>query len=119
MLNQSSDVDRVIGALADPTRRAIVERLGKAPASIKELAAPFSMSLPAVLQHVQVLERSGLVATEKVGRVRTCRLELEPLDNVQDWIAARRRNWERRLDRLGPVAAAQPITEPPSEERTP
>ena len=113
MLNQSSDVDRVIGALADPTRRAIVERLGTAPASITELAAPFSMSLPAVLQHVQVLERSGLVATEKVGRVRTCRLELEPLDNVQTWIAERRRNWDRRLDRLGPVAAAQPVTEPP------
>ena len=119
MLNQSSDVDRVIGALADPTRRAIVERLGTAPASIKELAAPFSMSLPAVLQHVQVLERSGLVTTEKVGRVRTCRLELEPLDNVQTWIAARRRNWDRRLDRLGPVAAAQPSTEPPDRERTP
>ena len=119
MLNQSSDVDRVIGALADPTRRAIVERLGTAPASIKELAAPFSMSLPAVLQHVQVLERSGVVTTEKVGRVRTCRLELEPLDNVQTWIAARRRNWERRLDRLGPVAAAQPGTEPPDGERTP
>jgi DNA-binding transcriptional ArsR family regulator len=119
MLNQSSDVDRVIGALADPTRRAIVERLGTAPASIKELAAPFSMSLPAVLQHVQVLERSGVVITEKVGRVRTCRLELEPLDNVQTWIAARRRNWERRLDRLGPVAAAQPRTEPPDGERTP
>jgi len=119
MLNQSSDVDRVIGALADPTRRAIVERLGAAPASIKELAAPFSMSLPAVLQHVQVLERSGLVATEKVGRVRTCRLELEPLDNVQTWIAARRRNWERRLDRLGPVATTQPGTEPPDRERTP
>ena len=119
MLNQSSDVDRVIGALADPTRRAIVERLGAAPASIKELAAPFSMSLPAVLQHVQVLERSGLVTTEKVGRVRTCRLEPEPLDNVQTWIAERRRTWDRRLDRLGPVAAAQPLTEPPSEERTP
>ena len=119
MLNQWVDLDRVMSALADPTRRTMVERLGTAPASITELAAPFSISLPAVLQHVQVLERSGLVATEKVGRVRTCRLELEALDNVQSWIAARRRNWERRLDRLGPVAASQPGTEPPRGERTP
>jgi DNA-binding transcriptional ArsR family regulator len=119
MLNQSSDLDTVIGALADPTRRAIVERLGDAPASITELATPFSMSLPAVLQHVQVLERSGLVVTEKVGRVRTCRLEVEPLDNVQTWIAARRRTWDRRLDRLGQVVAGQPTTGAPIGERTP
>lgn len=103
MLNQSSDIDRILGALADPTRRMIVERLERGPSSITELAAPLPMSLPAVLQHVWVLERSGLVATEKVGRTRTCHLELEPLDEVQRWIAARRRTWERRLDRLGSV----------------
>jgi len=101
MLNQLSEVDSVLAALADPTRRMIVERLGAGPSSITEIAAPIPMSLPAVLQHVQVLERSGLVSTRKVGRVRTCRLELEPLDSVQDWIAARRRTWARRLDRLG------------------
>jgi DNA-binding transcriptional ArsR family regulator len=114
MLNQSSDIDRALGALADPTRRMIVERLGRGPSSITELAAPLPMSLPAVLQHVQVLERSGLVATEKVGRVRVCRLEIEPLDTVQDWIAARRRTWERRLDRLGREVA--PTATPQSSE---
>jgi DNA-binding transcriptional ArsR family regulator len=114
MLNQLSDVDRTLGALADPTRRMIVERLGTGPSSITELAAPLPMSLPAVLQHVRVLERSGLVATEKVGRVRTCRLEVEPLDNVQNWIVARRRMWERRLDRLGNEVS--PTASPPSGE---
>jgi DNA-binding transcriptional ArsR family regulator len=101
MLNQSGDVDGVLAALADPTRRMIIERLGRGPSSISELAVPLPMSLPAVMQHVQVLERSGLLSTRKVGRVRTCRLEVEPLENVQNWIAARRRTWERRLDRLG------------------
>jgi DNA-binding transcriptional ArsR family regulator len=101
MLNQSSDVGSVMAALADPTRRMIIERLGAGPSSVSELAAPLPMSLPAVLQHVQVLERCGLVSTAKVGRVRTCRLDVEPLDSLQDWIAARRRTWEGRLDRLG------------------
>lgn len=116
MLNQSSDVGSVMAALADPTRRMIIERLGAGPSSVSELAAPLPMSLPAVLQHVQVLERCGLVSTGKVGRVRTCRLEVEPLDSLQDWIAARRRTWERRLDRLGstvnPSAAKTQETQP-------
>ena len=106
MLNQVEDIDRVMHALADPTRRRIVERLGTGPASVTVLAAPLPMSLPAVFQHLQVLESSGLVASEKVGRVRTCRLEVERLSTVEDWISARRRTWERRLDRLDHALAA-------------
>jgi DNA-binding transcriptional ArsR family regulator len=111
MPNQLEDVDRLLHALADPTRRRIVERLGRGPATVTELAAPLPMSLPAVLQHLQVLTNSGLVATEKVGRVRTCQLELKRLDIVQDWIADRRHTWERRLDRLGDILAAETAAE--------
>jgi DNA-binding transcriptional ArsR family regulator len=118
VLNHTGDLDQVLRALADPTRRRIVEQLGDGPASVSELAAPLPMSLPAVVQHVQVLETSGLVATEKVGRVRTCRLEIERLDSLQEWIVARRRTWERRLDRLGDVLSAQSSGEgDASEER--
>jgi DNA-binding transcriptional ArsR family regulator len=106
MLNQLADIDRVLGALADPTRRQIVERLGRGTASVSEIATPLPMSLPAVVQHLQVLEASGLVSSEKVGRVRTCRLELDGLETVDAWIAERRRTWERRLDRLGEVLAS-------------
>ena len=95
-------------ALADPTRRAMVERLSRGPASVSELARPFDMSLPAVVQHLQVLEASGLVRTEKVGRVRTCRIEPAALRTVEQWINARRASWERRLDRLGDMLAEQP-----------
>jgi DNA-binding transcriptional ArsR family regulator len=107
VLNQVEDVDRLLHALGDPTRRRMVERLGRGPATVTELAEPLPMSLPGVLQHLHVLTNSGLVATEKVGRVRTCRLEPGRLDVVQDWIAARRQTWERRLDRLGDVLAAE------------
>jgi len=105
VVNQVEDIDQLWQALADPTRRRIVERLGRGPASVTMLAAPLPMSLPAVIQHLQVLESCGLIASEKVGRVRTCRLEVERLDAVQDWIAVRRRTWQRRLDRLGDVLA--------------
>lgn len=105
VVNQVEDIDQLWQALADPTRRRIVERLGRGPASVTMLAAPLPMSLPAVVQHLQVLESCGLIASEKVGRVRTCRLEVERLDAVQDWIAVRRRTWQRRLDRLGDVLA--------------
>jgi DNA-binding transcriptional ArsR family regulator len=88
-------------ALADGTRRRMVDRLSRGPASVKELAAPLTMSLPAVLQHLQVLEASGLVRSEKVGRVRTCRLEPAALQAAEQWIADRRSTWTRRLDRLG------------------
>jgi DNA-binding transcriptional ArsR family regulator len=121
MLNQSPDVDRLLHALADPTRRAIVERLGHGPASVTMLAAPLPMSLPAVVQHLQVLERSGLVASAKVGRVRTCRLQPAQLDVLQGWIADRRQHWERRFDRLGDVVtsrAARSSIDPPAHEET-
>ena len=93
-------LDGVFRALADPGRRAMVERLVKGPASVSELAGPLDMSLPAVMQHLAVLEDSGLVASEKTGRVRTCRLETAVLRTAEEWIADRRTTWERRLDRL-------------------
>lgn len=101
MLNSSEPLDRVFQALADPTRRDIVERLTRSPASVSELAAPLSMSLPAVLQHVQVLESSGLVVSEKVGRVRTCRIDPAAIRKAEAWIQQQRLLWERRLDSLG------------------
>src|SRR5271167_4844260 len=101
MLNQSSDLDRLFHALADPARRAMVERLSRGPAPVSELAWPLPMSLPAAMQHLGVLEAAGLVRSEKVGRVRTCAIEPEALSQAEQWINARRVEWERRLDRLG------------------
>src|SRR4051812_12129268 len=98
-------VDQVLQALADPSRRLIVERLIRSPASVSELAQPLPMSLPAVVQHLQVLEASGLVVSEKVGRVRTCRVEPAALRPVERWVIAQRSTWERRLDRLGEYLA--------------
>jgi DNA-binding transcriptional ArsR family regulator len=109
MINQSADVDRLLHALADPTRRQIVERLGSGPASVTALAAPLPMSLPGVVQHLRVLEESGLIASQKVGRVRTCSLDLERLETVQAWITARRATWDRRLDRLGDVLTGDDV----------
>lgn len=105
MLNQLAPVDLVFHALADPTRRRMVERLSRGPASVSELAKPLAMSLPAVVQHLQLLEASGLVRSEKRGRVRTCRIETAALKTVETWIAERRATWERRLDRLGAYLA--------------
>jgi len=105
MLNHSGALDRAFQALADPTRRAIVERLTQAPVSVSELARPLAMSLPAVMQHLAVLEASGLVRSEKTGRVRTCRINAEALSLAEQWINARRKEWERRLDRLGDYLA--------------
>ena len=111
MLNYATAaLDRVFQALADPTRRQIVERLSRGPASVSELARPLPMSLPAVVQHLQILEASGLVSSTKRGRVRTCRIEPEALSIAEQWIAARRAGWERRLDRLGEFLAASPET---------
>lgn len=101
-------MDVVFHALSDANRRAMIDRLLDGPASVSELARPLSISLPAVVQHLHVLEESGLVSTQKVGRVRTCRLELKRLATVQDWITARRTGWERSLDRLGDYLAAHP-----------
>jgi DNA-binding transcriptional ArsR family regulator len=100
MLNQSTDLDRLFHALADPTRRAMVERLSRGPAPVSELARPLPMSLPAAMQHLGVLEAAGLVRSEKVGRVRTCAIEPQALSQVELWINARRSEWEQRLDRL-------------------
>jgi DNA-binding transcriptional ArsR family regulator len=107
MLNQQVDVDRILGALGDPTRRRIVEMLGNGPAPVSKLAAPFAMSLPAVMQHLRVLEDSGLIASTKVGRVRTCSLQADRLMTVEEWIEARRKTWDARFDRLGTVLARQ------------
>jgi DNA-binding transcriptional ArsR family regulator len=93
-------VDGVFQALADPTRRAVVERLGRGPAATSELALPFAMALPSFTQHMGVLERCGLVESRKRGRVRTYRLVAEPLEAAERWIASQRHNWERRLDQL-------------------
>ena len=98
-------VDRLFHALADPNRLAIVERLSRGPASVSELARPLPMSLPAAVQHLQVLEASGLVRSEKIGRVRTCEIEPAALRPVEQWISARRSSWEDRLDRLGDYLA--------------
>ncbi|MGI9431772.1 MAG: ArsR/SmtB family transcription factor [Myxococcota bacterium] len=105
MLNQGASILRVFHALADPTRLAMFERLVRGPASVSELARPLPMSLPAVLQHLAVLEADGLVHSEKVGRVRTCRIEPAALETAGDWVAERRALCERSLDRLGEYLA--------------
>ena len=96
-----STLDRTFSALSDPTRRQILERLASGPATISELAPPFSISLPGLMKHIRVLEDARLVVTEKRGRSRTCRLGSEQLDDAARWIETYRRHWERRLDRLG------------------
>ena len=101
MLNQSADLDRLFHALSDPARRAMVERLSRGPAAVSELARPLPMSLPSAMQHLGVLEAAGLVRSEKVGRVRTCAIQSQALSQAEQWINARRIEWEHRLDRLG------------------
>src|SRR4051794_26310038 len=95
-----SSLGPVFQALADPTRRAVLERLTRGPASVKELAQPFRMTLPSFAQHLDVLERSGLVRSRKQGRVRTYALEPKPLAEAVEWLAQQRSIWERRLDQL-------------------
>lgn len=114
---QSPPLDRVFQALADPSRRVMVERLTRGPASVSELAEPLPMSLQAVVQHLQVLEASGLVHTEKVGRVRTCRIEAQALRTAEQWINERRMSWERRLDRLGDYLAEHPDQPKPGRKK--
>lgn len=101
MLNQSTELDTLFQALADPARRAMIERLARGPASVSDLARPLPMSLPSAMQHLGVLEAAGLVRSRKVGRVRTCAIEPSALGQVEQWINARRVEWENRLDRLG------------------
>lgn len=99
MLNHQ--LDRLFHALADTTRRAMVERLCRGPATVSELKEPFAMSLPAVVQHLKVLEEAGLVTTNKVGRTRTCQIAPQALRTAEQWITDQRTGWERKLDRLG------------------
>jgi DNA-binding transcriptional ArsR family regulator len=108
MLNQGAAMDRMFQALADPSRRGMVDRLCRGPASVSELARPLAMSLAAVVQHLQVLEASGLISSRKVGRVRTCSIEPAALGAAEGWITQRRAMWESRLDRLGDFIAAHP-----------
>lgn len=100
MLNDSPHLDRAFAALADPVRRAMLAQLSRAPASVSELARPLPISLPAVLQHLKALEASGLVSSEKKGRVRTVRVEPEVLASAESWLSHRREEWQSRIDRF-------------------
>jgi DNA-binding transcriptional ArsR family regulator len=119
VLDQQEALDRVFRALADPTRRNILERLSEHPVSVSRLAEPIEMTLTGVLQHVRVLETSGLVRTEKRGRTRTCRLEIPAMREAEAWLAARRGTWQTRFDRLeGYLAGSQPAQTAPEEPAT-
>jgi DNA-binding transcriptional ArsR family regulator len=100
MPKQAAELSRVFHALADPTRRAVIDRLGVGPAGMTELAKPFRMALPSFSQHLDVLEKCGLVRSRKAGRVRTYRLEPERLQVAEHWLMAQRTKWERRLDQF-------------------
>ena len=100
---KSQTLDRTFSALADPTRRLVLERLARGPASVSELAGPAGISLPGMLKHVRLLEEASLVTTEKRGRSRECRLAPDPMDDAARWIERNRATWERRLDRLGAI----------------
>jgi DNA-binding transcriptional ArsR family regulator len=117
MVYQIADLDRVFQALADPGRRLMVERLSHGPASVSELAKPLAMSLAGVLQHVQVLEASGLVRSQKTGRTRTCSINPAALRSAESWISERRTLWERRLDRLGAYLADAADSQLPEENQ--
>jgi len=108
MDEKETDVNRVFSALGDGTRRAMLERLGAGPMSVSHLAEPMKMTLAAVVQHLQVLEESGLVVTEKTGRVRTCRVEARGLRAAEEWLRARRPMWDQRLDDLADLLTEAP-----------
>ena len=110
-------IDVVFAALSDPSRRAMVDRLIGGPASVSELARPLPISLPAVVQHLHVLEASGLVRSHKRGRVRTCHIEPAALSEAEHWIADRRATWEKRLDRLGEYLSETTDTKPQGSSR--
>ena len=101
MPNEMLVLDQVFQALSNPTRRDVLARLGRGPAAMTELAKPFQMALPSFLQHLQVLEKCGLVRSRKTGRVRVFELEPQPLQEAEDWMKTQRRQWETRLDQLG------------------
>jgi DNA-binding transcriptional ArsR family regulator len=110
-------LDRIFHAMSDPGRRRMLERLADGPASVSDLGRPLEMSLAAVVQHVQVLEASGLVQSRKTGRVRMCEMNLDTLGLAEQWVMGRRSAWERRLDRLGEVLDEQPARRTPSPTR--
>jgi DNA-binding transcriptional ArsR family regulator len=110
MLDQTQDLDRTFHALADRSRRSMLERLSLGPTSVSELARPLTMSLAAVVQHVQVLEACGVVRTDKIGRTRMCRIEPTAMTAAEQWITDRRQGWETRLDRLGDVLNEETTT---------
>ncbi len=112
MPNHCPALDELFRALADPARRTLVERLIAGPASVSELARPLQMSLPAVMQHLTVLQDAGLIRSEKLGRVRTCQIEPRGLRAAESWLVARRTAWEVRLDRLGQHLAAEEAQNP-------
>jgi DNA-binding transcriptional ArsR family regulator len=112
MPRRAVDLDLAFQALADPTRRDMVERLARRQASVSELAQPYGMSLPAIVQHLAMLENSGLVRSEKIGRVRTFRMVPAALSLAEQWFNQRRAQWERRLDRLGEHLKRFPDGEP-------
>ncbi len=112
MPNQQTALDAVFHALADPTRRAVLQQLSKGPASVTELAQPFEMALPSFLQHLRVLEESGLLRSKKVGRVRTCEMQATPLGEAEDWIAHQRAIWEARFKRLEAYLAELQANDP-------
>lgn len=117
MTNYSTSLDRVFHALADPTRRAVIQRLGEGPAAVTDLARPFDMALPSFMNHIAVLEDCGLIASRKVGRVRTCRIRPKRLSQAESWIAEQRALWEGRTDRLAAYAEDLARTEQnPKEE---
>jgi len=116
MLKYSTPLDGVFHALADPTRRAMVDRLGRGPATVGELAKPLSMTLSAVMQHLLVLEGAGLVRSAKVGRVRTCQLDRDVFASAEDWFASRRATWNRHLDALGAYLDATADDAPEGED---
>jgi DNA-binding transcriptional ArsR family regulator len=107
MPNSKVNIDRLFHALGDPTRRAMLDRLSQGPVSVSALAGPLGITLTAVAQHLQILEECGLARTEKLGRVRTCRIESAGFDALEQWIRNHRTVWERRLDRLGAFLAEE------------
>jgi DNA-binding transcriptional ArsR family regulator len=102
------NLDRLFHALADPSRRRMVDRLSRGPASVKELAAPLSMALPSVLKHLRVLEAGGIVLSQKLGRVRTFRIEPQALATIEEWVVERKATWNDQFDRLEAYLADGP-----------
>ncbi len=118
MPNQQTTLDHAFQALADPTRRAVIQQLAHGPSTVSDLAAPFDMAMPSFLQHLRVLEKGGLITTQKTGRVRTCKFRPEKLAEAQDWLAEQRKLWDDRLDRLESYieTLATPQTAPLSQK---